>query len=217
MAHPLTSDPNGRPRPPVQPQLTSEAAPEASELDGVGWPTVHRARTAWRLSAVAAALIAVGGYVHYCLYRRGYRFIPTIGVGFVLQFTASALLGGALLAPSARVRLGRRWTALDQVARVAAVGLGAGTLGALAVAHTPGGLFRFREMGLRPAPQTLITIVVEAMAVLVLGLAMAQAHRALLTESLAAAEVAPPAVLDELATRRVRSRRPAVEPSARRR
>ena len=53
--------------------------------------------TARRLTVLAALLIVTGGYVHFCLYRHGYRFIPTIGISFLLQFTSSALLAGALL------------------------------------------------------------------------------------------------------------------------
>ena len=52
-----------------------------------------------------AVLVAAGGYVHYCLYRHGYRTIPKIGVGFLLQAVTSVavvlalLMGPHLLAP----------------------------------------------------------------------------------------------------------------------
>jgi hypothetical protein len=55
-------------------------------------------------------------------------------------------------------------------------------LAALAIAHTPGGLFGFREAGLRPAPQTLVAITVEALATILLTVAMQQAHRAVRSE-----------------------------------
>jgi len=117
-------------------------------------------------------LILAGGYVHFCLYRHGYRFIPKIGVSFLLQFTSSAALAAALLVRRGRVRLGRHSVALAQLTRLSAIGLSVGTLAALGIAHTSGGLFQFREIGLRPAPQTLIAIGAESLAALLLGVAM---------------------------------------------
>jgi hypothetical protein len=61
---------------------------------------------------------------------------------------------------------------LVQITRFAAIGLSLGTLAALGIAHTASGLFQFRELGLRPAPQTLIAIVAESLATLLLGLAL---------------------------------------------
>ena len=47
----------------------------------------------FRAFAVATAtLVAAGGYVHFCLYRHGYRAIPKIGVGFLLQVVTSAVV-----------------------------------------------------------------------------------------------------------------------------
>src|SRR5690349_21674037 len=46
---------------------------------------------------LTAALVAAGGYVHFCLYRHGYRTIPKIGVGFLLQVLTSAIVVVALL------------------------------------------------------------------------------------------------------------------------
>jgi hypothetical protein len=62
--------------------------------------------------------------------------------------------------------------ALAQLTRLSAIGLSVGTLAALGIAHTPGGLFQFHEIGLRPAPQTLIAIGAESLAALLLGAAM---------------------------------------------
>jgi hypothetical protein len=67
---------------------------------------------------------------------------------------------------------------LAQLTRLSAIGLSVGTLAALGIAHTPGGLFQFHEIGLRPAPQTLIAIVVESLAAILLGLAMVIARPA---------------------------------------
>ena len=162
-----------------QSRRTADRPRQAARLDGpseaVGSST-GRGTTARRLTVASAALILAGGYVHFCLYRHGYRFIPRIGVSFLLQAGSSAVLAAALLVRRGRVRVGHRSVALAQLTRLSAIGLSLGTLAALGIAHTPGGLFQFREIGLRPAPQTLIAIVVESLAVLLLGVAMLQAH-----------------------------------------
>jgi hypothetical protein len=134
---------------------------------------------------VAALLLLVGGYAHFCLYRHGYRFIPKIGVSFLLQFLSSAILAGALLLPRPERHGGRRSLAFDQLTRLSAIGLSVGTLAALAVAHTPAGLFQFHEMGLRPAPQSLIAIAAESLATLVLLVAMLQARASVFRPDLA--------------------------------
>jgi MFS family permease len=124
------------------------------------------------LTLAAAGLIAAGGYVHFCLYRRGYRSIPSIGPAFLLQFTFSAIVAAALVLARGWLHAGRRRVAMAQVARVAGVALALGTLVALAIAHTEGGLFGWREFGLQPAPQTAITIIVEWEAAVFLVVAM---------------------------------------------
>jgi hypothetical protein len=137
----------------------------------------HPAATARRLGVASAALLLVGGYVHLCLYGHGYRFIPKIGVGFLLEAVSSALLAVALVVRGRRIHVGRRSVSWAQLTRLAAIGLSLGTLAALGIAHTPSGLFQFREIGLRPAPQTLIAIVAESLATLLLGLAMVEGLR----------------------------------------
>jgi hypothetical protein len=131
------------------------------------------------LSIASAGLIVIGGFVHYCLYyKHGYRFIPKIGVSFLVQFSSSAFLALALLLlPRARMRLGRHSVSVAQPVRLAAIGLSIGTLAALGIAHTSRGLFGFREIGLRPAPETLIAIVVESLAAVLLSVAVLQAWR----------------------------------------
>ena len=162
-----------------QSRRTAHLPGQAMRLDGpsdaVGSST-GGATTARRLTVASAALILAGGYVHFCLYRHGYRFIPRIGVSFLLQAGSSAVLAAALLVRRGRVRVGHRSVALAQLTRLSAIGLSLGTLAALGIAHTSGGLFQFREIGLRPAPQTLIAIVAESLAVLFLGVAMLQAN-----------------------------------------
>ena len=131
-----------------------------------------------RLSVMSAVLILIAGYVHLCLYRRGYRFIPKIGISFLLQAVSSVALAAALLVRRGRVHVGGHSVSLGQLARFGAIGLSVGTLAALGIAHTPGGLFQFHEMGLQPAPQTLIAIVTEALAALLLSVAMLESHLA---------------------------------------
>jgi len=126
--------------------------------------------------ACSAVLIGVGGYVHFCLYRHGYRFIPRIGTAFLVQFTSSAVVALALLFGRGCVRLGRRRLKLQQFVRLGGMALSTGTLAALAVAHTSGGLFGFRERGLEPAPQTLVTVLVEYEAAVLLAIAMLGDH-----------------------------------------
>jgi len=123
------------------------------------------------LGVVTAALVATGGYVHYCLYRHGYRTIPKIGVGFLLQVAASAIVATALLVGPHRI--GRMTHVSEQLAGtttgLAAAGLSAATLVAFALTRTPGGLFNFQERGLQPAPQALIALTAEAGVLVVLA------------------------------------------------
>jgi hypothetical protein len=127
------------------------------------------------LGVVLAALVAAGGYVHYCLYRHGYRAIPKIGVGFLIQAVTSAIIVVALLlGPHFIARVAH---VADRVAAtlmgVAAATLAAGTLVAFALSRTPRGLFTFRERGLEPAPQTVIALVAEAGVLVMLGVGLA--------------------------------------------
>jgi hypothetical protein len=166
---------------------TTASEPRPGPNTEPGRPRPNRATTARRLSLVSAVLILAGGYVHFCLYRHGYRFIPKIGVSFLLQAGSSVILAAALLLRGGRMRLAGHSVALAQLARLSAIGLSVGTLGALGVAHTSAGLFQFHEIGLRPAPQTLIAIVVETLAALFLSVAMLEAKASVRTATVDAA------------------------------
>jgi hypothetical protein len=128
-------------------------------------------RVSRALRVTTAALVVTGGYVHFCLYRHGYRTIPKIGVGFGLQVLTSAFVAIALLAGPHRV--GRVAHLTDRLAAaltgVAAAGLAMGTLAAFARTRLPGGLFHFEERGLQPAPQALIALVAEIGVLVVAG------------------------------------------------
>jgi hypothetical protein len=104
------------------------------------------------LAIVAAVGLAVGGYVHFCLYRHGYRSIPTIGRMFAANVAVSAIIAVVLLL--------RR----DLGLRLAGMAVAAGTLAAFGLSRTPGGLFKFQERGLDPSPQALVALVAEVVA-----------------------------------------------------
>jgi hypothetical protein len=192
MAHPDTSVRYDRSRATaLRPDGTAQPDRQGPQLDALRSLPSKRASAARRLSAVSSVLILAGGYVHFCLYRHGYRFIPKIGVSFLLQFTSSAIFAAALLVRRGQVRLGRHSVALLQLTRLSAIGLSVGTLAALGIAHTPGGLFQFHEIGLRPAPQTLIAIGAESLAALLLGVAMLAGRTAVPNQTVTAPVESP--------------------------
>jgi len=140
-----------------------------------------RSRRLFRALGVATALlVATGGYVHFCLYRHGYRTIPKIGVGFLLQVVTSAIVVVALLiGPHAVARVAHVTDHLaGALIRLAAAGLAIGTLSAFALTRTSRGLFNFHERGLRPAPQALLALVAEIGVLGVLGAWLLACHRA---------------------------------------
>ena len=125
----------------------------------------NRRNSARLLDYLAAACIGAAGYLHYCLYIKGYRTIPTIGTGFLVQFVTSGVAALALAAPLGfRIHAGRLGVSGDVAARLAGLGLSVGTLVAFLLSRLPGGLFNFREIGLQPAPQSLLTVLTEGVA-----------------------------------------------------
>jgi len=126
------------------------------------------------LTAVAATAIAIGGYVHFCLYRRGYRAIPKIGTAFLLQVLASVVVASALLFFSGQrsLKLGRLTVRSSFLTEGIGWFLSLGTLAAFAVSRTPAGLLGFREGGLQPAPQAIVTVVAELAALVLLSVAL---------------------------------------------
>ncbi len=109
----------------------------------------------------AASCLAISGVIHAQLYLHGYRMLPGVGPAFLLQ--ASGAFAVALL-------LALNTTA---VVRLAAAGLAAGALAGFIASRTIG-VFGFVEYGFQPAPQALISILVEAAA---LGLLATLLHR----------------------------------------
>ncbi|MGH3865520.1 MAG: hypothetical protein ACRDQ4_05140 [Pseudonocardiaceae bacterium] len=96
----------------------------------------------------AAGCLAASGVIHAELYLNGYRVIPWIGPAFLLQ--ASGSLAVALL-------LLLTWA---PVPRLAAAALAGGALVGFILSRTIG-ILGFVEYGLQPAPQALISVLVE--------------------------------------------------------
>jgi hypothetical protein len=160
-------------QPQLSPRLPQAPATEhqATRPDLRIVTTARSGRLFKTFGIATAALVAAGGYVHFCLYRHGYRTIPKIGVGFLLQVVTSAIVVAALVLGPHRVA--RVAHVSDRLAGpltgLAAAALAVGTLVAFALTRTPGGLFNFQERGLQPAPQALIALVAEIGVLVVLG------------------------------------------------
>jgi len=100
--------------------------------------------------------IAVGGYVHWCLYRHGYRFIPVIGPLFLANAVSSGVVAIVVL-------FGRRL-----VTRLAGIAVATGTLAAFVARPLPGGLFHFQARGFQPRPQSAVAVAAETAALALL-------------------------------------------------
>ena len=112
---------------------------------------------------IAAAMLASGA-LHAYLYLHGYRHIPMVGTGFLVQASVFCAVG-VLLAVGAP-----RWFGW------ASGLLSAGALAAFGLSRTVG-LFGFVETGWEPAPYALISVIVEAVAVLAVAAWLAQMSR----------------------------------------
>ncbi|MFJ8313611.1 MULTISPECIES: hypothetical protein [unclassified Streptomyces] len=113
-----------------------------------------------------AATLAASGYIHAQLYITGYRHIHVIGVMFLLQASASFAISALLLIGD------------PPLIRLAAAGAATGALGGFAVSRTTG-VFGFVERGLQPSPQSLISILVETVTLLLLAPALIRTLRRL--------------------------------------
>jgi len=130
------------------------------------------------LVLTVGALVATGGYVHFCLYRHGYRAIPAIGPAFLLQAVSSAIVAVGLLVPWPMVRVGARRYDPATAVKAGAALLSVGTLAAFWLSRRPGGIFHFQERGLQPAPQAVVALVSESAALLLtVGLLARELHR----------------------------------------
>jgi hypothetical protein len=109
------------------------------------------------LRIAIAASLAVSGVVHAYLYIHGYRDIPAVGSAFLVQGSVFCALAVLVLAG------GPAWLQL-----IAAIGA-MGSLVAFALSRTVG-LLGFTETGWQPAPYAAITVVAEALTLLLVGL-----------------------------------------------
>ncbi|MGW7006713.1 hypothetical protein ACWGCW_28800 [Streptomyces sp. NPDC054933] len=114
-------------------------------------------RPAFATRLAVAATLAGSGYIHAQLYLGGgYRFIHVVGDLFLLQASA-AFAVAALMLFAAPVLL-----------RAAAAGVALGALAGFAASRTIG-VFGFTEHGLQPAPQALLSVLLETGTLLLLA------------------------------------------------
>ena len=109
----------------------------------------------------AGACLIVSGYLHAQLYVDGYRYVPKVGLMFLLQ-ASGALAVGLLLLITASPPL-----------RVAGAGLAAGALGGFVLSRTVG-VFGFTELGWEPAPQALLSVLTEVAVIVLLSVPVLQ-------------------------------------------
>ncbi len=111
-----------------------------------------------------AAALALSAFSHAYLYIHGYRHIPMIGTAFLVQASMSFSL--ALLVAAG----GPWWT------QWAAAALAGGSLVAFVLSRTVG-LFGFTERGWDPAPHAALTVVAEALCVVLWAAAFVRLPR----------------------------------------
>jgi hypothetical protein len=111
----------------------------------------------------AAGCLATSGVIHADLYLHGYRTIPGVGSAFLLQASGALAVALLLLVTAAAVP------------RLVTAGLAFGALGGFTASRTIG-IFGFIEYGLQPAPQALISVLVEIAALVLLTIPLL--HRA---------------------------------------
>ncbi|MFI9363289.1 DUF6529 family protein [Kitasatospora sp. NPDC053057] len=113
-----------------------------------------RSLPAVALRLALAATLAASGYIHAQLYIDGYRLVHVIGPLFLLQ-ASTAFAAAALLLLAAPLLL-----------RIAAAANAICTLVGFAASRTTG-LFGFSEDGLQPAPQAVLSLIAEALTLLI--------------------------------------------------
>jgi hypothetical protein len=104
---------------------------------------------------IAAGLL-VSAASHGYLYVHGYQFIPAVGPGFLI-LTSVSVSSAILIALG-----GPAWL------RVVALLISLGALGAFAMSRTVG-VMGFLERGWQPAPHALISVLAEAITVVLCG------------------------------------------------
>jgi F0F1-type ATP synthase assembly protein I len=105
-----------------------------------------------------AASLAVSAYSHAYLYIHGYQHIPMIGTAFLIQASVSFSLALLIVAG------GPWWLEWGAAA------MAGGSLVAFILSRTVG-LFGFTERGWDPSPHAALTVVAEALCVLLWAVA----------------------------------------------
>lgn len=112
-----------------------------------------------RLRRIGALLIVVVGAVHLQQYADFIKDVPTIGTLFLLNGAGAGVLVAMLAARRLRVP-----------AALGAIGLCLGSLVAIGLSFTDGGIFDYTEQDLRTP--IVIAIVAEVAALLTLGIVL---------------------------------------------
>jgi hypothetical protein len=116
-------------------------------------PTTTGLPTRRGVKFAIAATLAVSGVIHAYLYiDGGYRYIPTVGSGFLVQATIFCALAVLILVG-----------APEWISWAGAV-LSVGALIAFALSRTIG-LFGFSERGWNPSPYAALSVIAEALTV----------------------------------------------------
>ncbi|HUO40912.1 MAG TPA: hypothetical protein VMU34_25100 [Mycobacterium sp.] len=105
-----------------------------------------------------SATLAVSGLIHAYLYVQSYRYIPTVGPGFLLQASIFCALAVLILVG-----------APDWFSWLAGL-LSMGALIAFALSRTVG-LFGFTERGWQPAPEAALAVIAEVLTVVLVAAA----------------------------------------------
>lgn len=107
-----------------------------------------------RLAVVGT--VTESGYLHAKLYVDDYRFVPHIGVMFLLQSAVSFAVAALLLCGG------------PFVVQLAAAGTACGALGGFVLSRTTG-LWGFSERGFQPHPDALLSVLSEVATLVLLG------------------------------------------------
>ena len=113
------------------------------------------------LRLLGAVLVLAGGAIHLWLNLDDY------GNGDILKAFALNAAASALVAAWLVIRD-------DVLGPIAGLALSVGSLGAFAMSRRGDGILDFREVGWNPSPEAVITVAVEAAAIVVLTLALVQ-------------------------------------------
>src|SRR5437879_12203356 len=120
-------------------------------------PTTTSLPTRLAVRFAIAATLAASGVIHAYLYiDGGYRYIPTVGSGFLVQATIFCALAVLLLVG-----------APEWISWAGAV-LSVGALIAFALSRTIG-LFGFTERGWNPSPYAALSVIAEALTVVLVA------------------------------------------------